>query len=192
MTTTKQRVCLIITLVIVITTLSLGQDIPHGVNYKKASADVNAQSKAQVEQALAATSTPDSFLRDVITCGPILWNDLKSDQATLSKDSTPVTMMLSVPEPLQAEGRGFRTQEQRDRFWKLVIDKYPELRTATVRTARANEIQFFWTTIFFDIEEPFFALETPHDVFIANLRIEKGIPVLFWLDRVDDLRKLKK
>jgi hypothetical protein len=101
-------------------------------------------------------------------------------------------MMLSVPEPVQAEGRGFRTQEQRDRFWKLVLDKYPGLRKGIVRPARANEIQFYWATIPFDIEEPFFAIETPTDIFVANLRFEKDTATLFWLDRMDDLRKLKK
>lgn len=110
----------------------------------------------------------------------------------LSKDSTPVTMMLSVPDPLQVEGRGFRTQEQREQFWKLVLEKYPDLKKGTVRPATAKEIQFYWTTIPFDIEEPFFAIETPNNVFIANLQIKEGSAVLFWLDRFDDLRKLKK
>jgi hypothetical protein len=169
-----------------------GQDVPKGVNYKKATAEINAKSKASLEQALANPGTPTEFLSQVISCGPILWNDLKEHQDSLSKDSTPVTMMLSIPEPLKTEGRGFRTQEQRDKFWKLVLDKYPALRKGVVRPARANEIQFFWTTIPFDIEEPLFTIETPTDVFVANLRIEKDTVVLFWLDRVDDLRKLKK
>jgi hypothetical protein len=169
-----------------------GQDIPKSVNYKKATPEVNAKAKDATERALSDSAVPRTFLANVISCGPILWNDLKESQDVLSKDSTPVTMFLSIPEPLQAEGRGFRTQEQRERFWKLVLDKYPELRKGVVRAARANEIQFYWATIPFDIEEPFFTIETTKNVFVANLRIENGTPVLFWLDRVDDLRKLKK
>jgi hypothetical protein len=65
------------------------------------------------------------------------------------------------------------------------------LRKGVVRAARVNEIQFYWSTVPFDIEEPFFAIETPRDVFIANLVLERDSPVLFWLARVDDLRKLK-
>ena len=61
-----------------------------------------------------------------------------------------------------------------------------------VRPAQAKEIQFYWATIPFDIEEPFFAIETPSDVFVANLRFNNGSPVLLWLDRVDDLRTLHK
>ena len=170
----------------------VGQDVPKGVNYKKATAEINAKAKGALEQALSVAETPTGFLSEVISCGPILWNDLKKDQELLSKDSTPVKMFLSVPDPLQTEGRGFRTQEQRERFWKLLLDKYPELRKGVVRPAQAKEIQFFWATIPFDIEEPFFAIETPGNVFVANLRFTNNIPVLFWLDRVDDLRTLRK
>ena len=108
-----------------------------------------------------------------------------------SLGGTPVTMMLSVPEPLKVEGRGLRTQEQRDLFWKLLIDKFPQLKNGRVRIAKPNEIQYYWSTIPFDIEEPFFAIETPTEVFIANLRTSGGVTTLFWIDRVDDLRKLK-
>jgi hypothetical protein len=101
-------------------------------------------------------------------------------------------VIIPGPEPIQAAGRGFRTQEQRNRFWKAVLDRFPELRKGIVRPAKANVIQFYWATIPFDIEEPFFAIETPSSVFIANLTIERDTPVLFSLDRVDDLRKLKK
>ncbi len=170
----------------------MAQEVPKGVNYKKASDEVNAKAKAALEQALSDPGTPTEFLSGTISCGPVLWNDLKDSQESLSKDSTPVTVFLSTPEPIQAAGRGFRTQEQRDRFWKAVLDKYPELRKGIVRSAKANEIQFYWVTIPFDIEEPFFAIETPSSVFIVNLLIVKDTPVLFWLDRVDDLRKLKK
>jgi hypothetical protein len=170
----------------------IGQDVPQGVHYKRATPEVNARAKAVLEQALANHGTPTNFLLGTISVGPVLWNDLKDSHEVLSKDSTPVTVVLSMPEAIQAEGRGFRTQDQRERFWKLVLDKYPGLQKGIVRPAKASEIQFYWATIPFDIEEPLFAIETPNDVFIANLTIEKGNPVLFWLDRVDDLRKLKK
>ena len=186
------RTRLIISSAILLATLSLAQDVPSGVKYTKASLEVNAKAKASLSQALADPGLPTSFLSDTITCGPILWNDLKTEQAALSKDSTPVDMFLSIPEPLQAQGRGFRTQEQRERFWRLVLAEHPDLRKGVVRIASAREIQYFWSTIPFDIEEPFFAIETPSNLFVANLRMVKGSPVLFWLDRVADLHTLTK
>ena len=170
----------------------VGQDVPKGVNYKKATPEINEKAKAALERALSNPDTAKTFLSGTISCGPVLWNDLKASQESLSKDSTPVTVIIPASEPIQAAGRGFRTQEQRNKFWKVVLDKFPELRKGVIRPAKAEEIKFYWATIPFDIEEPFFAIETPSGVFIANLTFEKDTPVLFWLDRVDDLRKLKK
>src|SRR5438270_13613268 len=116
--------------------LAAGQDVPQGVSYKKASAEVNAEAKAALEQALQSADTPKRVRTGTISCGPILWNDLADHREELSKDSTPVMMMLTVPEPVKAEGRGLRTQEQRDRFWKLVVEKFPALRKGTVRIAK--------------------------------------------------------
>ena len=102
-----------------------------------------------------------------------------------------ITSGIAIVRHQCAERRAFRPKEAQSRFWTLAL-KYPELRKGVVRVARAKEIQYFWTTIWFDIEEPFFAIETPTNVFVVQLTIEKGIPVLFWLDRVDDLHKPKK
>ena len=187
----KRFLCL--TSLFLIAVASFGQDVPQGVNYKKASPETNAKAKAALERALADSNPPAALLSgDAISCGPILWSDLEKEHDALSKDSTPVDMFLSVPDPVQAQGRGFRTQEQRERFWKVVLDRHPDLRNGVVRPARANEIQFYWATIPFDIEEPFFAIETSKNVFVVNLKMERDAPVLFWMDRVDDLRKLKK
>jgi len=189
---TRRILAALFTLGVLTSAACAGQDVPKGVNYKKATAEINGKAKAALEQALSDTNTPTTFLSEVVMCGPILWNDLKANHESLSKDSTPIIMSLSVPEPVQAEGRGFRTQEQRENFWKVVLDKYPELRKGVVRPARANEIQFYWAQIPFDIEEPFFAIETSSGVFIVNLMFKNDTATLFWIDRVDDLRKLKK
>jgi hypothetical protein len=60
-----------------------------------------------------------------------------------------------------------------------------------VRKARANEISYYWATIPFDIEEPFFAIETGSDVFIAQITRNKDKTALFWIDLVGDLHALK-
>src|ERR1700677_504433 len=85
------------------------QDVPQGVHYKRATPGVNEKAKAALERALADSGTPTSFLHGTISVGPILWNDLKDSHEVLSKDSTPVTVILSMPAAIRAEGRGFRT-----------------------------------------------------------------------------------
>ncbi len=188
---TPRVLTLALALVSLTAALSLAQDIPQGVMYKKATPEINTKAKFALQKALSGAETPADFLSDSLTCGPMLWSDLKATRESLARESTPAKMYLSIPEQVQAEGGVFRTPAQREHFWKLVVAKFPELRKGVIRPAQPSEVSFFWSTIPFDIEEPFFAIETPNAVFIANLRQEKGKIVLFWLDRVDDLHKLK-
>jgi hypothetical protein len=189
---TRRIISVVFTVGVLTSVVCVGQDVPQGVNYKKATADINVKAKDALEQALSDNNIPTTFLSEVVMCGPILWNDLKVNNESLSKETTPLTLFISIPEPIKAEGRIFQTQEQRDKFWKAVMDQFPELRKGVVRPATANEIKFYWAQIPFDIEEPLFAIETPNGVFIVNLIMKKDTAVLFWIDRVDDLRKLKK
>jgi hypothetical protein len=74
-------------------------------------------------------------------------------------------------------------------FWSALLKAYPALKSAKVRKANAKEIRYYWATIPFEIEEPFFAIDTGSEVFVAHFGSLS--PSLFWIDRVDDLSKLK-
>ena len=187
----KLFVIVVVLAKLIVAPVSFTQEIPQGVKYKRAPASTNEKAKAALEKALVGDMTLTNFISDGFTCGPILWHDLKAEQEVLSKDSTSVDMFLSIPEPLHAQGRGLRTQEQESLFWKIVLERFPDLRKPTIRVANPAEIRFYWATIPFDIEEPFFAIETDKHVFIANIRMQGDTPVLFWIDRVDDLKTLK-
>jgi uncharacterized protein len=69
--------------------------------------------------------------------------------------------------------------------------RFPALSSAKVRKAKANKISYYWATIPFDIEEPFFTIEAGPDVFIAQITQNKSRMALFWIDLVRDLRALK-
>ena len=168
------------------------QEIPKGVRYKKASAEVNAKAKADLEQALSSSKPPASFLSGEVICGPVLWDDLKDSRDTLSKDSGEMHVIFHGLKMTVAAARKFDKQEPRSLLWKLVLERFPELRKGTVRAANANEIQFYWVMIAWDIEEPFFAIETPTDVFIAHLGFQNKAATLFWLDRVGRIDGLKQ
>lgn len=170
------------------------QEVPKGVRYTKASAEVNAKAKSALEQALSGDVPPTGFLNGHLMCGPVLWNDLVENHQALSKDSIHVGFKFAGPDLIVADGREFTTKEQRNLLWKLVFEKYPQLKKGTVRIATASEIQFFWDLIPFDIQEPFFAIDSPDGIFIAHLNFEKKTNSIWlnWFDRVDDLKNLKK
>ena len=163
--------------------------MPKGVTYKRAPDSVNASVKAALEKALASDSFPAELLKDIFTCGPMLWKSLKPSADPVLLESKVVVGFVSTPEPAQVEARGLITEQQRQSFWAALLKAYPKLKSAKVRTATANEILYYWATIPFDIDEPFFAIDTGTEVFVVHFGSQA--PALFWIDLVGDLSRLK-
>ena len=168
-----------------------GQDIPTGVRYKKASEDINNRSKAALESVLADSNFPSKFFSSATMIGPTLWKAIKPDSDQTLINSKPVMVVISGKSPISAEGKGIVADNERKSFWKLLRTKYADLSSAKVRKAKPEEINYFWATIPFDIEEPFWVIETGGDRFIANFQVEAGEARLFWIDLVGDLEKLR-
>jgi hypothetical protein len=167
------------------------QEIPSGVRYKPAADAANASAKLLLEGALNdAGKIPLDLLGEAVTCGPMLWKDLKPSGGEVLNQSKPVDVFLQVPQVIRTEARAMMTADQRRAFWSSLLAKYPNLKGATVRKASSAEISYYWATIPFDIEEPFFAIEAGSDRFIVNLRAENGRQVIFWLDRIGDFATL--
>ncbi|PYP90807.1 MAG: hypothetical protein DMG65_09875 [Candidatus Angelobacter sp. Gp1-AA117] len=167
-------------------------DIPAGVKYKFASDEVNAAVKAVLEKALAGDQAVlKHLLSQSAVCGPMLWQTLKPVAGPVLLNTKPMTMIVATPAGVVTEGRGLASDEARQAFWVALTGKYPQLASAKVRKAKANEITYYWATIPFDIEEPFFAIEAGRDVFIAQIAHDKTKTALFWIDLVGDLKALK-
>ena len=65
-----------------------------------------------------------------------------------------------------------------------------ELKGAAVRKARAAELWYYWATIPFDIQEPFFTLDTGRQQFIVNIITAEDNGTILWIDVVGDLAVL--
>jgi hypothetical protein len=177
---------------LLIATPVLAQEIPKGVRYKPAPESVNAAAKTALEKVLASDELPKEFFGEVVVCGPMLWDALKSSADKILFDAKPIFIVIpSGGESIQTEGRGILKIEERQSFWRSLRAAYPSLKTAKVRKAHADEILHYWAEIPFDIEEPFFVVETNSERFVVNLRNKNDNITLFWIDVVGDLRSLK-
>lgn len=171
---------------------AFSQEIPRGVNYKRASESVNALAKANLELALVnSDSVPPDFFGEAVVVGPLLWKALKPSAEKLLLDAKPVVVMVQVPVAVAAEGKRILTDDERKAFWKLLHITYSKLKAGTVRKGNAEEIGYYWATIPFDIEEPFWVVDVGAERFIAHFQVKGEKPRLFWIDRVGDLRTLK-
>lgn len=165
--------------------------VPEGVNYKTAPEPVNTAAKSALQTALASDQFPEAMFGEVTVCGPMLWKALKpsADQVLLS--AKPVIAMITDPEAIHAEGKRLLTADERKAFWSLWRSKYPGLKNATIRKARADELSFYWATIPFDIAEPLFVVDTNSERFIVHFMSKPPKLTLFWIELVGDLRTLK-
>ena len=182
---------LIAFLFVVIAVSTYSQDVPNGVRYKKAPEDVNNAAKSSLENALLALNTPSDFFGSAVVTGPMLWKALKPGADKVLLDAKPVILVIPGKSPIAAEGKTIRTDEERKMFWKRFRTEYPNLKDAKVRKAKADEISYFWATIPFDIQEPFWVIDAGGNRFIANFQVQDGKPRLFWVDLVGDLATLK-
>jgi hypothetical protein len=103
----------------------------------------------------------------------------------------PVTVIIPGQPPITAEGKRIRVGDELNAFWKLFRSKYPSFKDGKVRKGNAQEISYYWATIPFDIEEPFWVIEAGNDRFIADFTVTGGQPRLLWIDRVDELAALR-
>jgi hypothetical protein len=168
------------------------QEIPKGVNYKRASDSANALAKANLEFALVGSdSLPPDLFGEVVVVGPLLWKALKPSAGQVLLEAKPVVVMVQVPTAVVAEGKRILTDDERKAFWKLLRTTYSKLKEGTVRKGNAEEISYYWATIPFDIEEPFWVVDMGRERLIAHFQVKAEKPRLFWIDLVGDLRSLK-
>jgi hypothetical protein len=170
---------------------AMSQDVPEGVVYKTAPEPVNAAAKSALQTALASEQFPEAIFGEVTVCGPMLWKVLKPSADTVLLSAKPVIAMITDPEAIHAEGKRLLSADERRAFWILWQKKYPGLKKATIRKARADELSFYWATIPFDIEEPLFVVDTGSERFIVHMMNKQEKTTLFWIDLVGDLRTLK-
>ena len=167
------------------TDLNAHVEVPAGVHYKPADIKVNTAAYTALSAALGSDHPPaPAFFGSAVTVGPTLWTALQSKVDKTVQASKVAVLLL---DGTQLETRALLTDPQRQSFWQTLLATYPALKTATIRKARPEEISYYWKTIPFDIEEPFFTIDTGETKFIVQFLIEKGQPKLFWIDAVGDI-----
>ena len=183
------KISLALAIILLVSAFTFGQEIPNGVRYKKATDAVNNTAKTNLERALASESLPQDLFADATVVGPMLWKALKPSADPVLLKSMSVTLIVSSSSA--AEGKNIHTSNERSAFWKLFRSKFTNLKDGKVRKGNAQEISYYWATIPFDIEEPFWVIESGADRFIANFAVNDGKPRLLWLDLVGDLQTLE-
>lgn len=114
------------------------QQIPEGVRYKKASDEMNQKAKSILENALgpkAESVNIESISEGAIACGPLLWDAIKGGAGKELKEAHLMAVIIGANPPVQKEGRGVRTSEEKRAFWKLFVERVKQNNPVVVRKA---------------------------------------------------------
>jgi hypothetical protein len=187
-------VCLALTICLSFSSSAMveAQQIPEGVRNKKASDEINQKAKTILEGAFnskaenAAIETEGAF-----GCGPLLWDAIKSGAGKELMDANKLSVAIGTTPPVIKEGRGIRTPAEKKAFWMLFNDRVKQNNPFVVRKANASEIQYYWATIPFDIEEPLYIADFGNQKVLVHFIAKNDEPVILMMDIVGDLANIK-
>ena len=151
--------------------------VPRGIAYKYCSASIFEEAKTLVAKEIS-DSAAYALNDGILVIGPVLWSRYKKLPSFQKLSGGNVNIIFNnenLPAKITQDEGSFR--KVWDEFRKEVSDSNLVLRKAT-----SKEIQYYWSVISFDIEEPLLIAETRERRFILN--ISPGNLKLLWLDEV--------
>lgn len=151
--------------------------IPKGIVYKYCDPKIVEKAKKMITGNLA-DSTDYSLSERVLIVGPVLWARFKEIDALNKIEGGNTTFHVD-----NNELKGKLTQDVNDtkKVWSALrkeINGQPYI----IRKLNEKELQYYWSVISFDIDEPLLVVETKDHKYILN--ILKDDLKLMWLDEV--------
>ena len=149
-------------------------DIPNGVVYKYCTDSINKKAEETIRKELSSGCTY-SFCEKTLYCGPLLWKRYKNIPGV--GDIKAGNMTIKVPQyDKKGKVKGFenlngkliQSHEDFITFWKQVMKDF-EGSEITVRKLNHQELVYYWAIIFFDVEEPIFAVENSTHIFLFDM-----------------------
>ena len=147
--------------------------IPKGIVYNYCDSDLVEKAKLLIKENIVE-SNKYSILQDTIIIGPELWNRFKNIK---NLQDIKGNVSFHVDDKVLSGKRSLNFQES-----KLIWDELKKEVTGDYKIRKANEkeLNYYWSVISFDIDEPLLIVETAEHNYILNLL--KSDLKLLWLD----------
>lgn len=148
--------------------------VPKGIVYKYCDVKTLEKAKKLIAQNLSEANNYE-LLQNNLIIGPILWKSLKENDKIKNIEKGKVEFHV---DDLILEGK--MSQDVSDS--KIIWDEFKKeiSNDYIIRKANEFELQYYWSVISFDIEEPLLILETKNHNYILNM-LKKDLK-LMWLD----------
>ncbi len=149
-------------------------DIPKRVVYKYCKPKLYEEAKKLLTKELSNKRTY-SLIDKVIFIGPVLWNRYKNVEKLSNIEGGKMTLLV---DDKQLIGKLTQNIEDGKKVWDQICEEVKS--DFKLRKATYAELDYYWTVISFDIEEPLIIIETSKHRYIIN--INPKTMDLLWID----------
>lgn len=150
-------------------------DIPKGVAYKYCDSVTFEKAKVLVMQELTKQPTYELNGR-MMFVGPVLWARFQKIKELKKIEGGNVTLMIDGG---KIAAKMTQSVDDSKKVWDALREEIGT-QEFKLRKATYQELQYYWSVISFDIEEPLIVIETKDHNYILNLS-PKDMKIL-WLD----------
>lgn len=170
----KTKLILLVLLFVFNLSFSQKIDVPKNIVYNYCDVETIDKTKELIKECLS-DSTNYSIIQDNLVIGIVLWNHFKEIETIQKIEKKKMVFHLDGSE---YEG----AMSQQIKGSKIVWDELRKEITSdyTIRKANTNELNYYWSVISFDIDEPLLVLETETHTYILDFL--KNDSKLFWID----------
>jgi hypothetical protein len=165
--------------------VAFAQEIPKGVVYKKTSDTNNQKAKDLIIQELSSNGTYKLF-DSIVIIGPALWDRyakiknikaIKEGNISLKVASYDAATKKTINELVAAK----LIQRKAD-YITIIKQLVKDINGKSLKFRKLStlDLTYYWSVIFFDIEEPIFVIEANGKKFIVDIDNNK----IKWIDEV--------
>ncbi|TAJ04855.1 hypothetical protein DMA11_23770 [Marinilabiliaceae bacterium JC017] len=151
--------------------------IPENVVYKKNLDVVNNKAKEVILQEIKNPSY--SLFKDNLYCGPNFWH--KYNYLPIKKGD--ITFMIPQPNgsDIEAYGKLIQTPENFKTVWDAIVKDFKNTKYK-IRKLNPKELSYYWSIIFFDIEEPIYIVENQNQRIVFDFDPNNLEPKIIFID----------
>jgi hypothetical protein len=170
---------------LMVSVTAFAQDIPKGVVYKKTSDANNQKAKDLIIQELSTKGTYNLF-DSMVIIGPALWDRyakikdikaIKEGNISLKVASYDAKTKKSITELVAA-----KLIQRKNDYMTIVKQLVKDIngKSLKFRKLSTTDLTYYWSVIFFDIEEPIFIVQANGKKFLIDFDNNK----IKWIDEV--------
>lgn len=156
--------------------------IPKGVKYKKIDEKINDYAKKKLIKELNKSTVAYSLFDKALYIGPNLWQRYKNIEVIKNIEGGNIQFKVRTDNTTTTlPGKLIQKISDYKIIWGTLISEVNN-KKISFRKLNPTELKYYWTVIFYDIEEPVFIFETGKYKYLIQL-IKSNFKIL-WLDEV--------